>query len=84
MHPLRARGRSARKSGYSIFIRSVCGILGILGLAAIGFEAVHDAGIQPGFMLFVKLWACFIFLYVALFAASPLETMSGHDQDNPG
>ncbi len=35
-------------------------------------------------MLFVKLWACFIFLYVALFAASPLETMSGHDQDNPG
>lgn len=58
---------------HSIRIRIICGTLGVLGLAAIGFDAVQTGHIRPSFILFTKLFAIFIFLYVAMFSTNPLE-----------
>jgi hypothetical protein len=70
------------KQKYSVLIRTACGVLGILGVGAIGLSAVHDGGIQPTFILFVKLFAGFVFLYVAIFGASPLDIRAHDDHDN--
>jgi hypothetical protein len=58
---------------YSLPIRVTCGTLGVLGLTAIGFDAVQTGDIHPSFILFAKLFAIFIFLYVAMFSTNPLK-----------
>ncbi len=58
---------------YSLAIRLVCGALGLLGFAAIGFNAVQTGSVEVGFMFFASMLAGFIFLYVALFGSSPLD-----------
>ena len=70
------------KQKHSVLIRIICGVLGVLGVAAIGFNAVQDGGIEPSFILFAKLFAGFVFLYVAIFATNPLEIRSRDDHDN--
>jgi hypothetical protein len=70
------------KQKYSLTIRIICGVLGVLGVAAIALNAVRDQGIQPSFLLFVKLLAGFIFLYVAIFAANPLDFRSRNDHND--
>ena len=72
--------RTDTKQKYSVLTRMVCGVLGLLGVAAIGFNAVQDGAIQPNFMLFAKMLAGFVFLYVAIVGISPLD-MRSHDDD---
>jgi hypothetical protein len=55
-------------------------VLGILGIAAIGFKAVQDGGIQFGFILLASMFAGFIFLYVAIFGTNPLDFSSKDDR----
>ena len=57
----------------SPFIRVVSGILGILGFAAIAFNAMQDSGLKPGLVLFASFFAGFIFLFVAFFGKYPWD-----------
>ena len=66
---------------YSPLIRTTTGLLGILGIAAIGFDAVKEGGIQPDLMLFVKFFAGFMFFYVAIFGTNPLDFLSSSEGD---
>lgn len=69
------------KQKYSATTRILCGVLGMLGVAAIAFGAVRGEGIHPSFLLFAKLFAGFIFLYVAIFGTNPLGIGSQNDSD---
>lgn len=55
----------------SPFIRVVSGVIGVLGFAAIAFNASQEGGLKPDVMLFASFFAGFIFLYVALFGKYP-------------
>ena len=66
----------------SPIIRIVSGVIGILGFAAIAFNASQDGGIKPDFMLFASFFAGFIFLYVAFFGTYPWDRKSVDDIDN--
>ncbi len=57
----------------SPFIRAVSGVIGILGFAAIAFNAAQAGGIKPDFMLFASFFAGFIFLFVAFFGKYPWD-----------
>ena len=70
---------------YSIAIRIVTGLLGMSGVASIGYRAVQDGSLQPDalflLMLFAKLWVAYIFLHVTFFGTSPravLEKKGDH------
>lgn len=63
----------AKNKTYSLAIRLVCGVLGLLGFVAIGFNAVQAGRIEISFMLFASMFAGFIFLYVAMFGTNPLD-----------
>ena len=71
---------------YSPAIRITTGLLGLGGVAAIGFEAFPEGGFQfdvmSFLMLFAKLFAAYIFFWVAFFGTSPLAYLdkSGDDQ----
>lgn len=59
---------------YSIAVRVATGLLGLAGVAAIGFNALQEDGFRSDgvslFMLFAKLFAAYIFFYVAVFGTS--------------
>lgn len=57
----------------SPFIRVLSGVIGILGFAAIAFNAMQDDGLRPDPMLFASFFAGFIFLFVALFGKYPWD-----------
>ncbi len=70
---------------YSPAIRITTGLLGVLGVAAIGFDAVQKGDLQLNvmffLMLFAKLFAAYIFLYVAIFGTNPLTFLSMNGDD---
>jgi hypothetical protein len=74
------------KKKYSPAIRITTGLLGVLGVAAIGFNAIQEGDLQLDVMffliLFAKLFAAYIFFYVAFFGTNPLAFLdkSGDDQ----
>ena len=63
----------ARRERISPIIRVFSGVIGILGFAAIAFNASQDGGIKLDFMLFASFFAGFIFLYVAFFGKYPWD-----------
>lgn len=71
---------------YSNAIRITTGLLGVLGVAAIGFNAIQEGNsrldVMFFLMLFAKLFAAYIFFYVAIFGTNPLAflNMNGDDQ----
>jgi hypothetical protein len=70
----------AAREKYSLAIRLVCGILGLLGLGAVGFNVVQSGKLEISFILFASMFAGFIFLYVAFFGVNPLDT-KGREED---
>lgn len=70
---------------YSIGIRITTGLLGLLGVAAIGFNALQEGNLRLDvmflLMLFAKLFAAYIFFYVAFFGSSPLAFLNTDDDD---
>lgn len=74
----------ARKK-YSLTIRITTGRLGLLGVAAIGFNAVLEGDLELDemffLMLFAKLFAAYIFFYVAFFGTSPLAFLDKSGED---
>ena len=68
----------------SPFVRIVSGVIGILGIAAIPFNALRDGAIQPNFILFASFFAGFVFLYVSFFGKYPWDRKSTDDSmDDP-
>lgn len=65
---------------YSLAIRLVCGVIGLLGFSAIGFNAVQAGQLEISFMLFASMFAGFVFLYVAFFGVNPLD-QKGRKED---
>lgn len=63
-------------------IRVISGVIGILGFAAIAFNASQDGGIKLDFMLFASFFAGFIFLYVSFFGKYPWDRKSRDDTDH--
>jgi len=65
---------------YSPAIRIATGLLGVLGVAAIGFNAIQEGDFQLDVMFFVmlfaKLFAAYIFFYVAIFGTNPLAFLN--------
>ncbi len=70
---------------YSTGIRITTGLLGLLGVAAIGFNALQEGSLRFDavslLMLFAKLFAAYIFFYVAFFGTSPLAFLNMDDDD---
>lgn len=65
---------------YSPVIRITTGLLGVLGVVAIGFDALQNGDRQLDviffLLLFAKLFAAYIFFYVAMFGTNPLAFLS--------
>ncbi len=70
----------SEKKQYSVFIRVICGFLGVLGLAAIAFNYSQAGEISIDFLSLVKAFALFIFLFLAIKGTNPLENMKNKDQ----
>jgi hypothetical protein len=68
---------------YSIAVRITTGLLGVAGVAAIGFDFLQKGGLEfsvmPLFVLFAKLFAAYIFFYVAFYGTSPLALLNMDD-----
>lgn len=65
----------------SPFIRVVSGVIGILGFAAIAFNASREGGLKPDVMLFASFFAGFIFLYVSFFGKYPWDKTKADESD---
>ena len=63
----------SKQERISPFIRTVSGVIGVLGFAAMAFNAMQDDGLKPDVTLFASFFAGFIFLFVALFGKYPWD-----------
>jgi len=65
----------------SPLVRVISGVVGILGFAAIAFNASQSGGLQLDFMLFASFFAGFIFLYVSFFGKYPWDVSKADDTE---
>ena len=65
----------------SPLVRATSGVIGILGFAAIAFNAMNDGGLQLSFVTFASFFAGFIFLFVALFGKYPWDRSKTENSD---
>ena len=65
----------------SPLLRAISGVIGILGVASIAFNASQDGGIRLDFMLFASFFAGFVFLYVSFFGTYPWDKSKADDSD---
>lgn len=70
---------------YSTAVRVVAGVLAVLGLSAIAFDAMQGTGFSLDFIslfvLFLKLFAAYVFSYVAIFGTNPLAPEKAEERD---
>lgn len=71
----------SRRERISPIVRVISGVIGILGFAAIAFNASQDGGTKLDFMLFASFFAGFVFLYVSFFGKYPWDRKSVDDTD---
>ena len=65
----------------SPLIRATSGVIGILGFAAIAFNAVNDGGFRLSIVTLASFFAGFIFLFVAFFGKYPWDRSKAEDSD---
>ena len=65
----------------SPLVRATSGVIGILGLAAIAFNAVNDGGLELNIGTFASFFALFIFLFVASFGKYPWDRSKTEESD---
>lgn len=71
----------SKQERISPLIRAVSGVIGILGFAAIAFNAWQDGGLKPDMMLFASFFAGFIFVYVSFFGKYPWDKTKADKSD---
>ena len=64
----------------SPFVRVASGVIGLLGFAAIAFNAASEGRFQLSAMTFASFFAGFIFLFAAFFGKYP---WAGNGKENP-
>lgn len=69
------------KTPISPLVRTICGVLGISGIAAFAFNAFREGGIEPGFVLFGSMFGGFLFLYAAFFGSLPWGVSDKRDSE---
>ena len=62
-------------------IRVASGVIGVLGFAAIAFNAANDGGLQLTFITFASFLAGFIFLFVSFFGKYPWDRNKAKESD---
>jgi len=65
----------------SPFVRVVSGVIGVLGFAAIAFNASQKGGLEFDVLLLAKFFAGFIFLFVAFFGKYPWVSSKTPESD---
>lgn len=66
----------------SPLVRVASGVIGVLGLAAIAFNAANDGGLRPGVLTIASFFAGFIFLFAAFFGKYPWDRSTTKERDN--
>lgn len=61
------------KEKMSPLVRGASGVIGVLGFAAIAFNAMNDGGVHLGILTFASFFAGFIFLFAAFFGKYPWD-----------
>ena len=56
-------------------------MIGVLGFAAIAFNAANDGGLQLTFITFASFLAGFIFLFVSFFGKYPWDRNKAKESD---
>jgi hypothetical protein len=65
---------------YSVSIRLICGILGVLGIATLIFNFSNTGEIEISILSLASAFALFIFLFVAIKGTNPLESIRGKEE----
>jgi hypothetical protein len=63
----------SKQKKISPLVRAISGVIGILGFAAMAFNASQDGGLQMSVTLFASFFAGFVFLYVSFFGKYPWD-----------
>lgn len=66
----------------SPLVRIASGVIGILGFAAMAFNAANDGGLELGVLTFASFFAGFIFLFAAFFGKYPWDRKKTREPDN--
>jgi hypothetical protein len=69
----------SKQEKISSLVRAISGVIGILGFAAIAFNASQGGRLQMNVMLFASFFAGFIFLYVSFFGKYPWDNNNADD-----
>jgi len=65
---------------YSIFIRIICGVLGVSTIVAMIINAINSEQFVFEFKVVAIAFAAFIFIYTAITGTSPLASINGDKQ----
>lgn len=72
---------SSEQGKISPLVRITSGVIGILGFAAIAFNAVNGGGLRLTFITLASFFAGFIFLFVSLFGKYPWDRSRTEESD---
>ena len=65
----------------SPFVRVASGVIGVLGFAAIAFNAANDGDLQLNIVTLASFFAGFIFLFVSFFGKYPWDRSKAEESD---
>jgi len=65
----------------SPLVRVASGVIGVLGFAAIAFNAANGGGLQLGVLTLASFFAGFIFLFAAFFGKYPWDRSKTEERD---
>ena len=71
----------SKQEKISPLVRVASGVIGLLGFAAITFNAVNSGGLQLNIVNFASFFAGFIFLFVSFFGKYPLDRSEAGEAD---
>jgi len=72
----------SEKKKFSMYIRIVCGLLGLLGIAATIYNSLKAENFTFESKLVAIVFACSIFILVAITGSNPFETAKEAEKDS--
>ncbi len=71
----------SKQEKMSPLVRVARGVIGVLGFAAIAFNAANDGGLHLSIVTFASFFAGFIFLFVSFFGKYPWDRSKVEESD---